>query len=258
MSSAEWSCSLPAAHCWGPWLCDIRPKPPLRAGQTAWGCRGGLRTGPVRSSYYMSVEAARSSLCPYPQIREISAPSLSMTPFLGIRKFPPSSSQAPAQQWRVAEVRSGQVASCELRVNQPRGSPPAASPFAKVRKTSRRRHTHHPAWMPLVGQLFSRWERQCHAHRLCPASLGQGTDQVVRCSSHGAFPGGQEPGWAVPSWFPGRTQGRSRGHPHFPVKSSADPQHMGIRCYHSSLTSCGLGRVSSTPWASVSSSAKWE
>ena len=134
--------------------------------------------------YYVSAEAARSSLCPYPQIREISAPSLSMTPFLRIRKFPLSSSQAPTQQWQEAEVRSGQVASCELRVNQSRGSPPAASPIVKVRKTSRRRHTHHPGWMPLVGQLFSLWERQCHTHHLCPASLGQGTDQVVRRSSH--------------------------------------------------------------------------
>lgn len=112
-------------------------------------------------------------------------------PFRGTRQFPAPSSRAPAQQGQEEEAESGQVASCELRVNQPQGSPPASGLFAKVRTNSGRWHTQQPrldatGWPALlsVGKTVP--------HSL-PALAGhtQGTDQAVRRSSHCAFPGGQ-------------------------------------------------------------------
>lgn len=142
------------------------------------------------------------------------------------RQFPAPSSRAPVQQGQEEEAESGQVASCELRVNQPQGSPPASGLFAKVRTNSGRWHTQQPrldatGWPALlsVGKTVP--------HSL-PALAGhtQGTDQAVRRSSHCAFPGGQ--GQA----------GRERdAPPNFLAKSSADPQQKVIRCYYS-LINC--------------------
>lgn len=84
-----------------------------------------------------------------PLIGAASTPSLSMMPFLGDKEVPCFFLLTTCPTAAGSSSRSRQVASCECRVNQPQGSPPAASPLAKVRKFREDGTPASPAWMPL-------------------------------------------------------------------------------------------------------------
>lgn len=136
-------------------------------------------------------------------IREARTPSLSMTSFLRDKEVPCFFLLGTCP----IVAGSRQVASCERRVNQPQGSPPAASPLAKVRKFLEDGTPASPAWMPLADRLFV---GKAMPHSL-PEPCQPWTVYQLRCevSPHWAFPGGQEQVGPRP--------------PHFLAEFSIDP-----------------------------------